>query len=194
MAASNATSTPRATSFAVLMRPGHTTPVTAQVLNTPELLDLILSNLRLQDILFHAKLTCRGFRNMIHTSPSIEGILALTKLLTPSLYPTSRTRYSQTIIADRNHPSGCLLYFDFKARPIEQVLSCRSFRKLHLPAAKMKTAMFWLKKPETDYFVLGNILRSDLDGSVLTVAGLLELVLKRERDGIAEFGLEVREA
>ena len=55
----------------------------------------------------------------------------------------------------------------------------------------MKTAMFWLKKPETDYFVLGNILRSDLDGSVLTVAGLLELVLKRERDGIAEFGLEV---
>ena len=39
--------------------------------------------------------------------------------------------------------------------------------------------------------MLGNILRSDLDGSVVTVAGLLELVLERERGGMAEFGLEV---
>jgi len=72
-------------------------------------------------------------------------------------------------------------------------LSSPSFRKLHLPAAKMKTAMLWLKKPETGYLVLGEILRSDLDGRVITVAGLLELILERERARMAEFGLEVTE-
>ncbi|GAB7328416.1 hypothetical protein MBLNU13_g00387t1 [Cladosporium sp. NU13] len=92
--ASATPTTPSTTSYAVLMRPGHATPVTAQVLNTPELLNLILSNLSLKDIIFRAKLTCRGFRNMIHTSASIEGILAMTKLLAPSFYETSMTRCS----------------------------------------------------------------------------------------------------
>ena len=41
--------------------------------------------------------------------------------------------------------------------------------------------------------MLGEILRSDLDGRVITVAGLLELILERERARMAEFGLEVTE-
>lgn len=196
MAASATPITPSTTSYAVLMRPGHTTPVTAQVLNTPELLDLILSNLSLKDILFRAKLTCRGFRNMIHTSPSIEGILAMTKLLTPSLYATSRTRYSQTITANRNHPGGRLLYFDFEPRGLKQLVSSPSFRKLYLPAAEMKRAMWWLKVPgNDDFFMLGggSLLELDVDGSVVTVAGLLELILEKERVRMAEHGLEITE-
>ncbi|KAM0705888.1 hypothetical protein Q7P35_007248 [Cladosporium inversicolor] len=114
MATSNATTSLSATSFAVLMRPGHATTVAAQIFNTPELLDLILSNLRLKDILSRANSTCRGFRNMVHISSSIEGILAMTKLLTTSLYTTSRTRYSQTITADRKSPGDRLLYLNFE--------------------------------------------------------------------------------
>ena len=195
-AASTTPTTLSTTSYAVLMRPGHATSVTAQVLNTPELLDLILSNLSLKDILFHAKLTCRGFRNMIHTSPSIEGTLAMTKLLAPSLYATPRTRYSQTITANRNHPGGRLLYLDFQARGVEQLLSSPSFRKLYLPAAEMKRAMWWLRVPgNDDFFMLGggSLLELDLDGSVVTIAGLLELILERESVRMAEYGLEVTE-
>ena len=135
MSASNAATTPSTTSYAVLMRSGHTTPVTAQVFNTPELLDPILNNLSLKDILFRAKFTCRGFRSMIHTSPSIEGILAMIKLLAPSLYATSRTRYSQPITAKRNHPGDRLLIFDFRPHGVQQLLSSLSFRTLHLPCA-----------------------------------------------------------
>jgi hypothetical protein len=142
MAASYDTTTPSATRFVVVMGPRHTTPVTTQVLNTPELLDVIFSNLRLEDLPFRAKFVCRSFRNMIETSPSIEGILAMTKLLAPSPYRTSRTRYSQTIVADRNLCGGHLLYLTFEPLDIERLLSSRSFRKLHLPEAEMKKAMW----------------------------------------------------
>lgn len=183
MAASSTTTNPRTTSYAVPMRPSHTIPITAQVLNTPALLNLILSNLSLKDILFRAVLTCRGYRYMIHTSPPIEGILAMTKLLASSLYPTSRTRYSRTITANRNHSGRRLLYFDFGPHGVEQLLSSPSFRKLYLPAAEMKRSMWWLKIPgDDDFFMLGggSMLGLDLDGSVVTVAGLLELILSRE--------------
>lgn len=196
MVASSTTTNPRTTSYAVPMRPGHTTPVTAQILNSPELLNLILSNLSLKDILFRAVLTCRGFRNVIHTSPSTEGILAMTKLLAPSLYPTSRTRYSRIITANRNHLGGRLLYFDFGPHGVEQLLSSPSFRKLYLPAAEMKRSMWWLKIPGNDAFFMlgrGSMLELDLDGSVVTVAGLMELILERERLRMVEYGLEITE-
>lgn len=175
------------------MRPGHTTPATAAVLNTPELLDLILSNLRMKDILFRAKLTCRGFRNMIRTSPTIEGILAMTRLLAPSLYPTSITQYSQTIIADRIGTGGKLLYLDFKPLSIEQHVSSRSFRNLHLPEAEMNRAIWWLARPGNDFLLHGELLPADLDASVVTVAGLLEFILERERVRMTEYGFEVVE-
>jgi hypothetical protein len=190
MAASNATISPSATSFAIPMRPGHATPVTAQALNTPELLDLILSNLRLKDILFRAELTCRGFRNMIATSPSIEGILAMTKLLATSLYPTSRTCYSQTIFADRKHSGGCLLYLTFASLDIERLLSLRSFRNLYLPEDGMKKAMWWMERPGNDSMMVGQLSPAYLDARIVTVAGLLKIVVERERGTKTRYGYE----
>jgi hypothetical protein len=175
------------------MRPGHTTPATAAVLNTPELLDLILSNLRMEDILFRAELICRGFRDMIKTSPTIESILAMTKLLAPSLYPTSITQYSQTIIAERTGASGTLLHFDFKPLSIEHHVSSRSFRNLHLPEAEMNRAIWWLARPGNDFLLHGELLPADLDASIVTVAGLLKFILERERVRVTEYGFEVVE-
>ena len=62
-----------------------------------ELFDLILSNLGIKDIPFQMRFTCRAFRDMINSSPSIEGILAMINLLAPSLRSVPRTRVSQTI-------------------------------------------------------------------------------------------------
>ena len=60
----------------------------------------------------------------------------------------------------------------------------------------MKRAMWWLKVPgNDDFFMLGgaSLLELDLDGSVVAVAGLLELILERESVRIAEYRLEVTE-
>jgi hypothetical protein len=186
-------STPSATSSAVHMSSSHTTPAAARVLNTAELLDLILSQLSLKDILFRAKLTCRGFKNTIATSPAIEGILAMTKLLSPALHSTSRTQYSQTITADRRHPGGRLLYLNFEAVAIEHLVSSSKFRSLHLPDAQMKRACWWLKRPHDDYLVHDEFLPADLDASVVTIAGLLERIMERERIEMTHFGFEVTE-
>ena len=60
----------------------------------------------------------------------------------------------------------------------------------------MKRAMWWLKMPgNDDFFMLGggSLLELELDGNVVTVAGLLELILERERIRMAEHGLETTE-
>lgn len=46
-----------------------------------------------------------------------------------------------------------------------------------------------------DFFMLGggSLLELELDGNVVTVAGLLELILERERIRMAEHGLETTE-
>lgn len=117
----------------------------------------------------------------------------MTKLLTPSFYATSRTRYSQTITADRNSPGGRLLYFNFEVRGIEQLVSSSSFRNLHLPEAEMKRATWWLKRPGSDFLVQGESLPADLDGTFVTIAGMLESILERERVRMTREGLEVVE-
>jgi len=157
--------------------PGHVTSTIAQVLNTSELLDLILSKLRLANILFRAQLTYRGFRNAIITSSSIEGVLAITKLLTLSLYTNSRTRCWETNTVDRYHSVCRLLYFDFEPRRIERFASSSSFRNLYLSEAEMKRVPWWLNKPGNEYLVIGQFLPTDLDTSVVTAAGLLERVI-----------------
>ena len=116
----------------------------------------------------------------------------MTKLLAPSLYATSETCYFQTITADRNHPGRRLLYFDIEARGVGQLLFSPSVRKPYLPDAKMKRAMWWLQIPGNDFLILGGILPFDLDGSVATVAGLLELILERERVRWQNMGLRSR--
>jgi hypothetical protein len=189
--ASDLTTTPSATSFAIPMRPGRATPATAQVRNTPELLDLILSNLRPKDILFRAKFVCRGFRNTVNTSPSIERVLAMTKLHAPSLHATPRTRYSQTIAADRNHPGGRLLYLDFEPLGVQQLVSSKSLRDLDLPEADMKLMIWWLKAPGHEFLLWRKLLPADLDASIVTIAELLESILVRERVRMIALGYEV---
>jgi hypothetical protein len=193
VAASHTMSTPTPMSFAIQMYPGHTTPAAAQVLNTAELLDLILSNLSLTDILFRATLMCRGFNNTIETSPVIEGILAMTRLLSPALYTTDRTQYSQTMSADRSHIGGRLLCLNFEPIAIGKLVSSTKFRSLPLPVAKMKRAFWWLKRPDGDYLIHDEFLPADLDAGVVTLAGLLRRIIERERVEMTHFGFEVTE-
>lgn len=117
----------------------------------------------------------------------------MTKLLTPSLYATSRTRYSQTISADRNSPGGRLLYLDFEPRGIEELVSSSTFRNLHLPEAEMKRATWWLKRPGSDFLVQGEFLPADLDGTFVTIAGMLESIFERDRVRMTQAGFEVVE-
>ena len=58
----------------------------------------------------------------------------------------------------------------------------------------MERAMWWLKKPGSDFLILDEISPLDVDESVVTVAGMLGLiVLERERIKMLKFGLDVTE-
>ena len=73
-------------------------------------------------------------------------------------------------------------------------MSSSNFRNLHLPDAEMKRSTWWLKKSGSDFLILGEMSPLDLDGSVVTVAGMLELIiLERERITMMELGLAVTE-
>ena len=188
-----ATTSTDARSFAVHMCVGYAKTKAARVFNTPELLDLILSKLGVKDILLRAQLTCRGFRNSIDASPSIDGIFAMTKLLSRALHTTPRTRYSDTITADRHHPGGRLLYLSFEAVAIERLVSSPTFRMLHLPGAEMKRARWWLKRPGDDYLIHDEFLPADLGDDIVTMAGLLKRIMERKSVEMTHFGFEVTE-
>ena len=193
IAAPATTTSTSAGGFAVHMRAAHTETKAAWVFNTPELLDLILSKLGVKDILLRAQLTCRGFRNSIDASPSIDGILAMTKLLARALHTASRTQYSETIAADRHHTGGRLLYLNFEAVAIERLVMFPTFRMLHLPDAEIKRARWWLKKPDDDYPIHDEFLPADLGDDIVTIAGLLKRIMERESVEMTHFGFEVTE-
>lgn len=57
----------------------------------------------------------------------------------------------------------------------------------------MKRATWWLKRPGSDFLVQGESLPADLDGIFVTIAGMLESILERERVRMTREGLEVVE-
>jgi hypothetical protein len=52
-----------------------TTDAASQVFNTPELLELLLSELEVKGVLLRASLVCRAFKTSIDSSPTIKKIL-----------------------------------------------------------------------------------------------------------------------
>ena len=71
-------------------------------------------------------------------------------------------------------------------------MASTKFRSLHLPVAKMKRVCWWLKRPHNDYLVDDEFLPADLDASVVTIAGLLELIMERDVE-MTRFGFEATE-
>ena len=57
----------------------------------------------------------------------------------------------------------------------------------------MKRAMWWLKKPGSNSLILGEISPLDLDGSVVTVAGMLQLILESGHVKMLKVGLDIME-
>lgn len=111
------------------------------VFDTAELLELILSNLRLNDLFFRVPLTCRGFKNSVYSSPSIrKGISGATALdfHLPKTWCTS----------DENLWSRCLtvtlgghittLKFDFSELSYGKPQASSSFRSVRLSEEAIK--------------------------------------------------------
>lgn len=165
-------------SFAVPMSPGHARTAAAQVFNTSELLELILSKLELKDILLRTQLTCRGFNTSIKCSPTIDELFETTmvKLMTPG--PSLRLRrFSQTIGSDGNY--GRHMFLEFTSVGIERLVLSPSFRKLRVPLDLLKRARWWLQAPGGNFLTHDEYLPGDLDPSVVTIADLLERIVER---------------
>lgn len=156
----------------------HATGAAARVLNTPELLDLILSKLWLRDLLLKAPLTCRGFKMSIDSSPTINKRLefAVIDLVSPrSGYGKSRHLYLG-FVKVRNK-SGVTLIFG--ERSIERCLSSPSFRKLRSPNTRFSYGYMKADHPTSFRFVDLKKPSSSQKREPVLIAELLETIVPK---------------
>jgi hypothetical protein len=120
-----------------------TTDAASQVFNTPELPELLLSELEVKGVLLRASLVCRAFKTSIDSSPTIKKILEFAVVdATSTALERLGTRYEycgslwMQSVPKRNF---CYLVMDFSIRSLELHLSSPSFRKLRLPNLRLTT-------------------------------------------------------
>lgn len=119
------------------MTPDLAIGAAAQVFDTPELLELILSNLELKDLLLRAPLACRGFKASIDSSPSINK--RLENIMVDHMRDFHETRrafcnrYRYMWLSSGVSGQEVRLGFLFDEAHIERFISSPSFRKLRMP-------------------------------------------------------------
>lgn len=115
-----------------------TTDSAAQVFNTPELLELILSGLDLPDIFHGASLVCHAFKTSIDSSPTINKRLEFSVIdaMPTELFPEGRNHHYCRLLQRIPLP-GLRRFYLVMAFPavssIEQHISSPSFRKIRMP-------------------------------------------------------------
>lgn len=167
-------------SAAAQMSPHHATGAAAQVLETAELLDLILSKVELEDLLLRASLVCRGFKASIDSSPMIIKRLEYPVIDRMHIFHETRRGFSTCNrciwLSRRLDKTVVYLGSRFDGIHIERYISSPSFRKLRIPNKYAGCVYTWLYQGESNGKCITGLLTPGNEDTV-TTAELLEQVL-----------------
>lgn len=133
------------TSAVIQLEPQGARGAKERVLNTPELLELILNQLNLSDLLLGASLTCLGFKRSIDSSWMINR--RLEYYIVDAAFdarPPGMTWICRNIeINYVNQPPNPSLHIWFDRVSMDRFISSPSFRKVLMPKKSVRYCFFW---------------------------------------------------
>jgi hypothetical protein len=174
-----------------------TTAHASQVFYTPELLDLILSNLETRELLVTTSLVCRTFKATIDSSPTLNK--ALESAVTDAIYATYQTGAAGKRLQSNCQHCGifrvsfsttrvtCFLAMKCSTASLERYISSPSFRKLRIPRLRLSRGNFSVNGVNQGVYLRTTMALPYVhDENTVTVAEQLEEVISQ-----APFGMPV---